>query len=50
MEIELSCECGVEISEFTRGSSTEANFKVPCEDCGAVYTVTITQIRGSESA
>lgn len=47
MELELSCDCGQEISEFTRGSSADANFKVPCEECGAVYAVTVTQIRAS---
>lgn len=50
MELELSCECGHGISEFTRGNSADANVQVPCEGCGAVYAVTVTQIREGGSA
>lgn len=50
MEIELSCECGQEISEFTRGESTVANLQVPCEDCGAIYAVSVTRILEGEGA
>lgn len=45
MEFEFSCECGQSVSDFIRNNTKEASFQVPCEDCGAVYAVTVTQIR-----
>ena len=44
MEFTCSCTCGSEISGFTRGSDTEAEFTLECEDCGAVYAVTVTRL------
>jgi uncharacterized Zn finger protein len=44
MEIVFACDCGEDISEFTRGGTTK-NAKLECMDCGAVWTVTLTNIR-----
>lgn len=48
MEFQFSCECGDDLSGFTRGEDTEAGFTIGCEDCGAVYAVTVTQIQPSD--
>lgn len=45
MEFELGCECGEEIAGFTRSDGNEADFIIECEDCSAVYTVSVTRIR-----
>lgn len=49
MQFELACKCGQSISDFTRNDSGETSFQVPCDDCGAVYAVTVTQIRDGEA-
>lgn len=46
MDIQFDCSCGDRISEFTRGPSPD--IQVKCEQCGAIYAVTITQLRDSE--
>lgn len=48
MEFRFTCECGDEIQEFTRGSDDELSVRVPCETCGAVYAVSITQLRAPD--
>lgn len=45
MDFQFDCECGTAISGFTRGQQEKADFQVRCDDCGAVYTVTITRLR-----
>ena len=45
MEFEFSCNCGCDVSGFTRGETTEASFQLQCEDCDAVYAVTVTRIQ-----
>ena len=45
MEFSFECECDEALSDFTRGSASEVHSKVECTACGAVYTLTVTQIR-----
>lgn len=45
MEVRFDCECGREISDFTRGDEVETGVRVACDECGATYAVTITQIQ-----
>lgn len=45
MEFEFTCECGRTVSDLVRNNGEETSFQVPCEDCGAIYAVTVTQIR-----
>jgi uncharacterized Zn finger protein len=49
MEVEFSCDCGNDISEFTRGNATK-NVQLECSNCGAVWTLTLTNIRSGEDA
>lgn len=44
MEVQFECDCGSEVSDFSRSESGEADFRLNCEDCGAVYVVTVTQL------
>ncbi len=44
MELEIDCECGEPISEFTRGADSNFDTRVECDECGNVYAVTITPI------
>jgi len=48
MEIAFECDCGQDISEFTRGGTTK-NATLECPACGAVWAVTLTNIRGGDS-
>jgi uncharacterized Zn finger protein len=48
MEVEFSCDCGHDISEFTRGDATK-NARIECSNCGAVWTLTLTNIRTGET-
>lgn len=48
MEFQFDCECGTEIADFARGNSAESQFHIACDDCGSIYAVTVTQIRGSD--
>lgn len=47
MEISFDCECGEELSTFTRGGG-EVDFRYECDDCGAVYAVSITTLSPSQ--
>ncbi|MEF8915848.1 MAG: hypothetical protein V5A17_14560 [Natronomonas sp.] len=47
MEVEFECDCGHEISEFTRGGVTK-NVQLECPNCRAVWTLTLTNIRSGE--
>lgn len=44
MEFQFDCECGESVSTFTRGDAHEINTRICCDECGAVYAVTITPI------
>lgn len=44
MQVEFECGCGEMISEFTRGEEGEISALVECEECAAVYAVTISGI------
>lgn len=48
MKIAFSCDCGAEISDFTRGAE-QADLQVQCKDCGSLYAVTITQIQAGDN-
>ena len=48
MEIAFACDCDNDISTFTRGGATK-NTKLECPECGAVWTVTLTNIRSSDT-
>lgn len=45
MEFEFDCVCGNPVSDFTRGDPSEVDLIVECSDCGAIYALTVTQIR-----
>lgn len=47
MEFRFDCECGSEMSDFTRGRS-ERTVQVTCDDCEAVYAVTVTQLQAGD--
>jgi transcription elongation factor Elf1 len=48
MEFEFECGCGEVVIDFTRGTSPESSSNVVCDDCGARYAITITQIGTSD--
>lgn len=45
MELTFECECGAEVSSFTRGSD-KVKVQYRCDECGTVYAVTITPLDG----
>lgn len=45
MELTFECECGAEVSSYTRGDD-EVKLQYGCEECGTVYAVTITPLEG----
>jgi transcription elongation factor Elf1 len=49
MEIVFSYVCGHEISEFTRSDRSDGDFQVACEECGAIYAVSLTQLQEGET-
>jgi len=44
MEVEFACDCGHDISEFTRESATK-NVQLECPNGQTVWTLTLTNIR-----
>jgi len=48
MEIAFDCECGEEVSDFTRGEGSEISAHLQCDSCGAVYAVTITPLQRTD--
>ena len=45
MKIQFDCECGAEVSDFTRGSQAEFDTRLQCQDCGSVYALSITKLK-----
>ncbi|QZY00838.1 hypothetical protein [Halobaculum rubrum] len=45
MEYSFECECGEEVSDFTRGGDVEVSTVAVCEECGTTYGLTITAIQ-----
>lgn len=49
MDIDFECQCGSQTSLLTRSSNGEINFHMQCDDCEAMYAVTITPLTGPEA-
>ena len=45
MKIQFDCECGAEVSDFTRGSQAEFDTRLQCQECGSVYALSITKLK-----
>jgi len=46
MRFEFECDCGEAVSDTVRGRGvTKTDFQIQCDDCGAVYAVTVTQLQ-----
>ncbi|MFC7070099.1 hypothetical protein [Halobaculum lipolyticum] len=45
MEYAFECECGEQVSDFTRGGDVEVSTVAVCDDCGAAYGLTITTLQ-----
>ncbi|SHH41818.1 hypothetical protein [Halobaculum gomorrense] len=48
MEYTFECECGEEVSDFTRGGDVEISTVAVCEECGTTYGLTITTIQSGD--
>lgn len=48
MEYTFECECGEEVSDFTRGGDVEVSTVAACDECGTTYGLTITTIQNGE--
>jgi hypothetical protein len=44
MKFGLTCKCGGEMSEFTRGEEDEMSCQIQCEKCDAIYAVTVSRM------
>lgn len=44
MNFEFDCECGEEVSEFTRSNGSEVSTRAKCDGCDMVYAFTITPL------
>ena len=45
MNIEFECDCSEAISEFTRGNNDPINSRIKCDECGAVFAVTVSRLK-----
>lgn len=45
MRIELTCSCGTDIEASLEADGRDGLSQVTCDDCGAAYAVTVTQVR-----
>jgi uncharacterized Zn finger protein len=48
MEVNFECECGHDVTDFTRGGASKSA-TIECTECGAVWTVTLTNIRSGNT-
>lgn len=44
MDIQFSCQCGEQVSDTTRSEGEMVSANMRCEECGAVYAVTISRL------
>lgn len=44
MDIEFSCQCGGTVSDMTRSEGEMVSANMHCEECEAVYAVTISRL------
>lgn len=45
MRFQFECDCGRQLSDFTRSESDQINAQIQCEECGGVYALTVSTLR-----